>query len=140
MKPLLCLCCVLCLAACGPIEREYTWTSPAAGLIPYPVKHRVRINVDVAKQTVVWLDDATDGHGFVTHDVTTYGENDWDRCHVFDPGSFSCKVTNFPASESDIWHMPYVDQVELKDGKLVRTYWGKIERYESRVAIGGFRW
>jgi hypothetical protein len=109
---------------CGGIQREYVWTreTPAMGRRS-PTVYVVRINIDRAARTVVWVEDVHDSDGELGRNTET-----WKGCTFLDDENWEC--------EPFVVNGVVQDHVEMRDGQLRQQYWGEDRRFQIRRRLG----
>ena len=111
------------------VERLYTRIQSEDGLgMKAPITHTVRLKVDLTAKTVTWMQDLRDARGVEARDVKTYGADGLGGCEVFDEYNWSCTF----APVGQIGEAP-----AMKDGRLSRFYWVKVDTYETKYRVLG---
>jgi len=115
---------VASLSACsGEYEYVYTRPEPAVGRRG-PTTFTIRLRLDKAQNQVIWDQRASDDEGIISQELRTLRP-----CTFLSDDTWACD--------------PFVDfggitreQVEMRDGRLKRLYWGTTQEYVRRRVKG----
>ena len=122
--------CLLCvgLGACR-LERHYVWTQTADGLaMKAPIVHRVHVRVDVERSRVTLVDDLIDAEGRTDRQFSEFGESQVTPCRVVDKSNWQCQLLTLGGATPAV-------TVDMKDGHLVRHYWGAVQQFEAKYRL-----
>lgn len=109
------------LCSCDGVERVFVYDrkEPAAGRRT-PTRYVVRIKLDEERRTVGWVEDVSDGEGYLGRNLKSY-----DRCEFFSRTNWKCIALRDS------------DEIEMRDGRLHQLYWSERDRvFSNRYKIG----
>jgi hypothetical protein len=132
-------------SGCGDsVQREYVYTrqDPALGRRSSTV-FVVRISIDRAARSIVWVEDVRDDNGDLGRTIKTFtgctflDENNWE-CEPMTAGQWFKDITGIHVDEhTSLTVGEVVEHIAMREGQLHQKYWTEERTYRLRRRILG---